>query len=68
MFIQGATFILDSWIGQKSKNNFIWLLVQMGTWKFDFEINWPLESEQFTPSSNREDTVYYSEMASSMAP
>ena len=30
-------------------------------------VSW-LQSEGFTPSSNREDTVYYTEMASSMAP
>ena len=30
-------------------------------------VSW-LQLEGFTPSSNREDTVYYTEMASSMAP
>ena len=35
-------------LGQKSKNNFVWFLVQMRTRKFAFEIYWPLViSHQF---------------------
>ena len=29
-------------LGQESKNNFVWFLVQMRTKKFAFEITWPL--------------------------
>ena len=30
-------------LGQKSKNNFVPFLVQVKTWKFAFEIYWPLK-------------------------
>ena len=34
-------------LGEKYKNIFIWLLIQMKTSKFAFEINWPLGISNF---------------------